>query len=289
MLRRPGLRAQLHRALGWRGALAGGGASSLRAGCPERVWEEGFSPGGREPLPRPGLRWDALCKGRAAGWAFDVCYALAGPLRPPRQLQASLCLRMLKSRLGKRLPGGPQSRLGASCCLSLSSQAPFRGLQRSCSRKLSSTPSIVSSQGAALRERCPVRGPAGAGTAPPPRGALGRCGICLRPAVPRSLVAVVCEPGRWTSMVLPDVHRGAPSRTTWMRVASPVASLRFPLFSLLLMRHQLGPRGQRAPRLLWPQTGVASGKRCGLSALAGVEPWGQLLLEVLPGWGEGAV
>ena len=73
-----------------------------------------------------------------------------------------------------------------------------------------------------------------------------------------------------------------------MRVASPVASLRFPLFTLLLMRHQLGPRGQRAPRLLWPRTGVASGKRCSLSAWAGVEPWGQLLLAVLLGmcsWG----
>lgn len=68
-----------------------------------------------------------------------------------------------------------------------------------------------------------------------------------------------------------------------MRVASPVASLRFPLFTLLLMRHQLGPRGQRAPRLLWPRTGVASGKRCSLSAWAGVEPWGQLLLAVLLG------
>lgn len=105
-----------------------------------------LSGGGREPLPRPGLRWDAICKGRAGGWAFDVCYALAGSLRLPRQLQASLCLRLLKSRLGERLPGGPQSRLGASCRLSLSSQAPFRGSQRSCSGKLSSMPSSVGSR-----------------------------------------------------------------------------------------------------------------------------------------------
>lgn len=193
------------------------------------------------PLPRLGLRWDTVCKGRAGVWAFDVSYALAGPLRSPRQLQASLCLRLLKSRLGERLPGGPQSRLGASCCLSLSSQAPFRGLQRSCSRKLSSTPSSVGSQGAALRERCPARGPAGAGTAPPPRGVLGCCGICPRPAAQRSLVArwSVSRGGGhpWCFLVstegpLPGPH-GCTLQAQLRVCISP--------FSLLLMRHQLGP------------------------------------------------
>lgn len=77
-----------------------------------------------------------------------------------------------------------------------------------------------------------------------------------------------------------------------MRVASPVVSLRFPLFSLLLMRHQLGPEDSvpPSPAVASDRSGLREAVRpecLGGGGAVGPAPAVSAPGDVLPGWGEG--